>query len=413
MIPEIINHYTQLYQTHKDNLSGSSSAREKALDYFAVRGLPTTDLEEWKYTPLAVLQKECFPLGFVAHSHLVEIKEKHTLADCCNLFFVNGSFEKTISDELPAGVTCKAACLEESEDFPNTLVALNAALMNAGFTLEIATQLEKPIHLVFITEANASGMLHFRNNIKLNVNAQAEIIEKHVSTTNAPVWHNIVSDIHLDKAAILCHSKIILEDAAAQHIAYTQVYQQADSQFHGAAFSLNGLLSRNEVNVKLQAERAECSLAGLYYANQKNLVEQRITVDHLFPNTTSKECFKGILDNNARGVFDGRIYVEKMANGTNAALSNKNVLLSETAEINTKPQLEIYADDVKCAHGATIGHLDESALFYMQSRGLSTTEARRLLLIAFASDVLSNITFKPLRSQINGLITDLFENSDV
>lgn len=310
-------------------------------------------------------------------------KEKYAIAGCYNLFFVDGVLDESLSDVLPQKVKLKTQA--------------------TGFHLEVAAgyRVDKPLHLLFVLSEHEQLLtLAKHHQLSIEQDAYVDIIEQYLAVNKTVANCDVTITWHVDKAACLRHTKVILENDYSQHTAQHHVTQHAKSQFYSACFSLKGKLTCNKLELKLMGERAESYLAGLYCATQKDQVEQHISVEHLHANTVSRACFKGILQQQGRGIFDGRIYVANQAQGTDAILSNKNVLLSDEAVINTNPHLEIYADDVKCAHGTTVGHLDEAAFFYMQSRGLPLAQAQRLLLLAFAQDVLSSLSFKPLKEKL-------------
>jgi Fe-S cluster assembly protein SufD len=257
----------------------------------------------------------------------------------------------------------------------------------------------EPIQLVFLTTPSAEpAVAHPRTLILAGINSQAAIIETFAALEDGVYFTNGVTEIVLGEGAVLDHTKVQRESKNAFHIATQQVHQARASNITSHSIALGGGLVRNDVNVVLDAEGCECTLNGLYLANGRQHIDNHTRIDHARPHCASHELYKGILDGKAHGVFNGKIYVHQDAQKTDAKQTNKTLLLSEDAVINSKPQLEIYADDVKCTHGATIGQLDEEAVFYLRSRGVGQEEARSLLTYAFANDIISRIKVEPIRA---------------
>ncbi len=415
MIPNAVQHYIQQYHQQSSLRCAEDKAvcraREQALDYFATQGFPTTALEAWRYTPLTTFQKKLFQFLPVIQSDKATVSPYY-VENSCNLFFIEGVFHSTLSDKLPEGVVFSSAMSAPLlECYPNSLVALNQALMHDGFVLQVkaGVVVEAPVHLCFITTGLENKMMHLRHHIQLETGSQLTLCERYVCAAEKTAeFCNVVMSVDIQSGSHLKHEKIISTCLDAYHVSYTKVNQRSKSHYQSTVVTLNGLLNRSELQVDLQGESASCDVAGLYAGSEKSAVEQHVAVSHLQPNTRSRECYKGILNHEARGVFEGSIYVTREAQGTDAALKNRNILLSASSQVNTKPRLEIYADDVKCAHGATTGHLDESALFYMQSRGISYDEARQWLLMAFSEEVLSRLTLTPLRDALSKEIACVF-----
>lgn len=293
-----------------------------------------------------------------------------TLVNTYRFVIYNGCFEAKISDSLPEGLS-----LDKIEQ---------------GFQLQLSSNvvLKKPVMVTYVNEYDQAVDKKLNIKIKIEKNAQMELIEEYISHSNQAVNVKVDTEIHLEEEARLKHSKIILENDVSQHHANLSVVQEKRSEFKSLCLSLLALHSSHHVKVRLLEPKASCALSGLYLGVDKNQVEQHMLVEHLAQDTQSYSVFKGILNDHSKAVFDGRIHVAKEAQRTDAKLKNKNILLSEEAELVTKPELEILADDVKCAHGATVGHLDEATLFYLQSRGLAISKARQVLLLAFVNDVI-------------------------
>jgi Fe-S cluster assembly protein SufD len=262
----------------------------------------------------------------------------------------------------------------------------------------------EPIHLVFVsTSPGGPTVSHPRNLVLAGVNSQATVVERYVGLGGV-YFTNGVTEIVAAENAVLDHYKVQQEGTEAFHVAMQQVRLGRSSNFASHSIALGGGLVRNDVNAVFDAEGGECTLNGLYLAAGRQLIDNHTRIDHARPHCASHELYKGILDGQAQGVFNGKIYVHPDAQKTDAKQTNKTLLLSEDAVINTKPQLEIYADDVKCTHGATIGQLAEEAIFYLRSRGLGRAEARSLLTFAFANDIISRIKVEPLRARLEATL---------
>ncbi len=408
--------------------------RNEALSRFAESGFPTTRLEEWKYTSLAPLQRIPFELadghgGEVATPQLVE----DLLGECggTRLVFVDGRYSMELSslDGLPrgAGMGSLAAALDARgatlEPFlaqyaryqHHALVALNTAFMRDGAWVHLprGTVLEEPIHLLFLSTVGGHPTVsHPRNLIVAEESCQATIIESYFGLETGIYFTNAVTEIVVGENAAIDHYKLQRESDQAFHIATLQAHQERNSAFSNYSISLGGALVRNDVNVTLAAEGAECVLNGLFMVEREQHVDNHTSIDHVKPHGSSRELYKGILGGKSTGVFDGKIVVRPDAQKTDAKQTNKNLLLSEDALINTKPQLEIFANDVKCSHGSTIGQLDDDAVFYLRSRGLDPVAARSLLTYAFANDIVSQIKVKSIRLEIDHLLPSWLMKSE-
>jgi Fe-S cluster assembly protein SufD len=281
-------------------------------------------------------------------------------------------------------------------------VALNTAFLHDGAHIQLRTGtiLERPIHLLFVATGDAGGpsmMAHPRVLIVLGANSQASIVETYAGPDGARYFTNAVTEIVLGENAVLDHYKLQHESRDACHVSSVHVQAQRSASHTSHSISTGGALVRNDVVAVLDGEGVECTLNGLYVADGQRLVDNHTTIDHAQPHCGSREIYKGILTDRARGVFNGKIIVRPDAQKTDAKQTNRALLLSEDAQINTKPQLEIFANDVRCTHGAAVGQLDEDAQFYLRSRGLSDADASRLLIHAFASDVLNRLPLESVR----------------
>jgi Fe-S cluster assembly protein SufD len=336
----------------------------------------------------------------------------------CRLVFVNGYYAPDLSalPALPAGVVlgCLAAALDAHGEQveahlgrharfdDNAFTALNTAFFRDGAFLVLPRNvvLEQPVYLVFLSTAEGAQVSHTRNLVVAGSGSQASLVEAYAGLGDGVYLTSAVNEIVAEDGAILDHCKVQQEGPGAFHFANTQVRQGRSSNFTSTFAGFGGQWVRNEVRAVLDAEGCECTLNGLYQATGRQHVDNHTVIDHAKPHCASHELYKGILDGQAHGVFNGKIFVRQDAQKTDAKQTNQTLLLSDDATINTKPQLEIYADDVKCTHGATVGQLDAEALFYLRTRGIGKDEARSLLTFAFANDVLGRIKVEPLRRRL-------------
>jgi Fe-S cluster assembly protein SufD len=400
--------------------------REAAIGRFAELGFPTLHDEEWRFTNIAPLAKIPFQLATRSVPGNLTIQKLEAITfgawDCHRLTFVNGLFApqlsavrsdnglilrslKEVLEGDPRSVEPFLAKYADYED--HVFTALNTAFLSEGAFVGIpkGKVVDKPIHLLFVSVAGPQPVMsNPRILIVAGVNSQATVVETYVSLedteTTGACFTNAVTEAVLAENAIIDHYKIQRESKTAFHMATLQVQQGRSSNFSSHSIALGGSLARNEVNAVLDAEGCECTLNGLYMAGGRQLIDNHTRIDHAKPHCTSHELYKGILDDAARGIFNGKIYVHQDAQKTDAKQTNRTLLLSDEAVINTKPQLEIFADDVKCTHGASIGQLAEEAVFYLRSRGIGKEDARSLLTFAFANDIISRIRVEPIRAQM-------------
>jgi Fe-S cluster assembly protein SufD len=383
--------------------------RQAARERFASLPLPTARTEDWRFTNIAPLLETPFELARPLGSD----SPSPPPANVHRLVFVNGRYEKSLSPPIPPGL--RVGSLLEANPVPASLgqiaesdsvfTALNTSFLNEGAFVEIpdGKVVEKPIEIVHIaTPADKPIVLNPRALIVVGKDAQATIIERFLG--NGVYFSNAVTEIAVGEHAVVDHVKLQQECPAAYHVANTQVVMAARGTFSTHYLSLGGSLVRNEVRVRFDGEHAEATVNGLYLANGKQHIDNFTVIDHAQPNCASHELYKGILDGKAHGVFNGKIFVRKDAQKTDAKQTNKVLLLSDDATINTKPQLEIFADDVKCTHGATVGQLDAVQLFYLQSRGIPLDAARRLLTFAFANDIVGRVKIEAIRAELESRI---------
>jgi Fe-S cluster assembly protein SufD len=401
-------------------------ARTAAFERFAELGLPTVRDEDWKYTSVATLEKRAFkvaPESFdgVDADQLAQLALAHALADTHLLVFINGRHAPGLSrvgrlpcgaevGSLPAAIAnhpdrFEALFTRDADALVNGFAALNAAFWADGACIDLAAgcSVDKPIHLLFIT-TDADLAVHPRNIIRAGAGSHAEIIEHYVGANDAPYFTNVVTHIQADASAAIIHTKLQQESLRGYHIADIRAEQGQDSRFTSQSFALGGLLSRNDIATRLDAEGCEATLIGLYMADGRQHMDHHTRIDHARPRGTSREFYKGVLDGASRAVFNGKVIVHADAQRTDAQQFNRNLLLSDHAEVDTKPQLEIYADDVKCGHGATVGQLDAEQIYYLRSRGMDDASARALLTFAFAEDVATRVTCAPLRARVEQLL---------
>lgn len=405
------------------HLPWMKQARAAALARFSGAGFPTAREEDWKYTNVAAIEKRLFPLALSEHREGVEdsVRVQSLNEDYHRLVFVDGRFAPGLSRVLPlpagARLTSIAAILHSdpqavepylagfSADRANGFTALNRAFMQDGAYIYLprGVAVERPIQLLFLA-AGADQAIHLHNLVIAESGARATVVETYGALDGAQYWTNTVSRIVAAEGAAIEHYKLQQESHKAFHIATLETSQGAGSSFASHSHSLGGLLARNDINVAFDAEGGECALNGLYLVGGRQHVDFHTRIDHLKPRCTSREYYRGVLDGAARGVFNGKVVVHPDAQHTDAHQANNNLLLSREAEVDTKPQLEIYADDVKCTHGATVGQLDENMVFYLRSRGVAEAAARSLLTYAFANDVIGRIKVAPLKERLSEIL---------
>lgn len=421
-IDAAITHYLDEYKRVEKNLAGNDlpwlkQIREAGLEKFATQGFPTFHDEDWKYTNITPITKRKFIVdaqpykaACSAPTDSLDFPSKY------NLTFVNGHFVKELSqiDELPAGtiITNLASAIKQNPEVikkylgkttnssTDSFTALNTGFINDGACILLPhdTILNKPVELRFINTTNQE--LYFapiRNLIVAEENSQVIIIENYFSLDQTIGFTNVVTELVLNQQAHAEHYKLLQENEHTFHISTLQVQQKSKSCFTSNSFACGGALVRSDTNVALTDDYTECTLNGLYLARGHQHIDHHTFIDHAKPHGISRELYKGVIAEKGRAVFNGKVLVQPGALKTDAQQANKNLLLSADAEVDTKPQLEIYADDVKCAHGATVGQLDENSLFYLQSRGIPKDEAHKILIYAFAREIIERIPLQPIR----------------
>ena len=384
--------------------------REDARERFSQLGYPTTHDEDWRFTNVAPIARAAFAPAEPAWGANFE-----TSAPGYHLVFFNGHWLSSTT-ELPPGLQLSSiqetlqrqpqaleAHLARYADYRNqAFVALNTASFEDGAFVRIApgAVIEEPIHLHFVTLVNGRPTVsHPRNLILAGADSQATIVETYLGTGDQTYFTNPVTELVAADHAVIDHYKVQMESAQAFHVGAFQIQLGRDANFRSHSIALGGALVRNDVNAVL-SEGCECTLNGLYLVAGRQHIDNHTLIDHAKPHAASHELYKGILDGQSSAVFNGKILVRKDAQKTDAKQTNKNLVLSEDAVIDTKPELQIHADDVRCTHGATIGQLDPEGIFYLQSRGIGRAEARNLLIIAFARDIVDRIKVGSVREQL-------------
>jgi Fe-S cluster assembly protein SufD len=398
--------------------------REDAFARFCEIGFPTTKDEDWRFTNASPISQGTFQLQVNrAKVQAADLERFHIAGAACCVVFINGRFVPEISKfgPLPAGVKV-GALAEEIAKNPGALelhlgrytkgvrdgfAALNTAFIEDGAYIHLPrrTVLEAPIQLLFVSVGEGvPAMAHPHNLIVAEDETQAAIVEDYVSLGSGAFFSNAVTELVAGESAVLSHHLLEREDLEALNVSTLHMQQARSSNLSSHSVLLGGALVRNNVHPVLAGEGGECLINGLFIGNGHQHMDNYMLVEHASPHCGSRQFYNGILDGRSHGVFHGRIIVHKDAQKTDAKQTNRNLLLSDDAQIDTKPQLEIYADDVKCTHGATIGQIEENALFYMRSRGIDEVSARRLLLFAFASESLGRIHSAVVREYLEALI---------
>ncbi|MGT2434232.1 Fe-S cluster assembly protein SufD (plasmid) [Cupriavidus basilensis] len=403
-------------------------ARRQALDYFAQAGFPTLRQEDWKYTSVAALEKSRFAVALPQAGDGVDAAvaaqiEALALVGAYLMVFVNGVHQPRWSriGALLAGMELAslAATLERAPDclealllrrasdhpsgFASGFAALNMAFMTDGAYIRVAGVPEQPIHLLFLATAGELAT-HARNLVVAQAGSRVCIVEHHAGVDGLGYYTNTITDIVAERDAQVEHHKLQQESLKAFHIAGVHLDQRQGSRFDSSSFALGGALARVDIEVGLNAEHTECSLDGLYMTAGRQHIDHHTRIDHASPYSKSRELYKGVLAGASRAVFNGKVVVHADAQHSDAHQSNRNLLLSDQAEVDTKPQLEIYADDVKCGHGATVGQLDAEQIYYLRSRGMDDAAARALLTFAFAEEVVKRLGSAPLRTRLETLL---------
>jgi Fe-S cluster assembly protein SufD len=400
--------------------------RSEAIKQFESIGFPNKKLENWKYTSLKNLLNTDYTV-LPEINNVLEFKniKKYLIddIDSYKIIFVDGKYCSHLSETTHEGmdICILSAALTQSkyeliiENYFNKIAlkdgitSLNTAFSNEGVFIHIPKNkfVEKPIQIIHFSTGNESSlMFQPRNMIVVDENSQVQIIERHQSLSKNKVFTNSVTEIYADKKSIIEYYKIQNDNLQASLIDNTYVNQQRNSSFSMHTFSFGNELVRNNLNISQNDEFIETTIKGVTIIGGNQHVDHNTLIQHNKPNGNSHQDYKGIYDNKSTGVFNGRIIVNKQAQKTNAFQSNNNILLSDKATINAKPQLEIYADDVKCSHGCTVGQLDKNALFYLKSRGIPEKEATALLMYGFANNILKSVKIPEIKTRITNIIAN-------
>jgi Fe-S cluster assembly protein SufD len=426
--------YSTAFKDFENRLNGQSSSelhqlRKKAMQSFQELGYPTTKHEEWKYTNISPLTGYDFEISepYVSGKLKQEDIEKYQFPGLQNrsLVFVNGHFASELSDTSGITEKIEVISLQKGIDqYPDlvsphfakyasmdeqSFISLNTAFLQDGTFINIpnGVRSEKPVHLIYLSVPDSKPKVNFpRNLVIAGRSSELTFIESFAALDEGIYFTNTVCEIVLHENSKVERIKIQIESENSFHIDSLQAIQERDSRFIDHNITLGSALTRNDINSEFRGENGFCELYGMYSGNKEQHIDNHTTINHAKPHCESNELYKGILDEKARGVFNGKIFVRPDAQKTNAIQSNNCILLSDQATIDTKPQLEIFADDVKCTHGATIGQLNEDAYFYMRARGIEKSNARRLLIYAFASEVVDKITYDPVREKVLDWFSD-------
>lgn len=406
--------------------------REAALEVFRELGFPTIHDEDWKYTSLDRISTVDFEIANATRAVSLESLLAGSLVDAgdSRMVFVDGIYSPQLSSLTGCGAqlrveswaeaaqrsdeSLRAHTTAQTRQRGNSLRALNTAFACDGAVVRVGRgcRLRQPIQLIFAATAGAERLAAYpRNLIVCEAGSEAQIVENYCGLGDGAYFTNSVTEVLVEADALVDHYCLEREGGNGFHVSQLDVELGRGSHFGAHAITLGGALVRNDARVRLNGEGAECTLNGLYLLDGKQHVDNHTQIEHVQPHTSSRELYKGILSGPAQAVFNGKIVVHKDAQKTDARQTNKNLLLSEYAAVNTKPQLEIYADDVKCSHGSTIGQLDRDALFYLRSRGIGTEEAQSLLSYAFASEVVSRIKIPSMRARLDEYLLQRFGRS--
>lgn len=417
------------FMAFEDTVDVNSSIhdiRTEAIKTFEAEGFPSKRLEDWKYTSLNSILKHDYSV-FPKNENAIEFKDvkKYFIheIDAYKIIFIDGKYSSHLSQTTHDGldVCLMSAALTKPkykviiDNYFNKIAgkdglsSLNTAFSMEGAYINIPKNkvVEKPIQIIHFSTGNeAAVMLQPRNLIVVNENAHVQIIERHQSLTDNPVLTNSVTEIFANKRAIVDYYKIQNDRQTASLIDSTFINQKQESLAKVHTFSFGGKVVRNNLEFYQNGERIDSTMKGITIIGDKQHVDHNTLVHHIEPNCESHQDYKGIFDDKSTGVFNGKVVVEKLAQKTNAFQANNNILVSDKASINTKPQLEIFADDVKCSHGCTIGQLDESAMFYLRSRGIPEKEAKALLMFAFSNNVLDSVKIPEIKNRITKIIAN-------
>ena len=415
--------------------NGSSpltTIEQEAYNNFTALGIPTVKNEEWKYTRISGAFNKDYAFNPENFSSGVNVSDIDALRlpghqEANELVFINGLFAPQLSQIRSASLTVLSLDEATRDEFKELVLqhlgqsskyindglnALNTAFAAVGIFIHVKRNkvVEHPVYIYNLSDARTANILaQPRSLVYVGQNAQVVMTETYATIGSQESFTNQVTEVVVEQDAIVEYYKIQNDAAHANQVSTTHIRQVGKSLVNTVTISLNGAIVRNNLNIAMEAEHSESHFYGLYFLKGKTLVDNHTVVDNVKPHCESNELYKGVIDDEATAIFNGKIFVQKDAQKTNAFQSNKNILLSDGATVNTKPQLEIFADDVKCSHGCTVGQLDEEAFFYLRSRGISENAAKSLLVHAFAIDILDHIKPEPIKAYVNTLITQRLE----
>ena len=405
-------------QTEPSGVDWLDSIRSQALTSVKESGIPSQKVEEWKYTNIAELLK-----GMFSFAETEKDIDAPLLAETYSIVFVDGLFSETLSN-LPEDIEIKAlskALVENSDDVKSALseapahstdafTNLNRANIIEGAFVKLGANqnLDKPLHILNIGASNGIASMP-RNVIILGQSSTAEVFEDYVTVGEVTVFSNAVTDIHLAKNSQLDYTKNQSQNQESFHIGSVRVLQERDSRFNSVVLANGSKISRNYLDTELNDENAFVGMKGLYAIRNSQLADNHTVINHNSPRTYSDQLYKGILDDRSRGVFNGKVFIARDAQKVDSSQMNKNLLLSQKARVDTKPELDVYADDVKAAHGAAIGQLNDDELFYIQSRCISKDAAMAMLVHGHMEEIIIEVKSAPIRAYLDGLYLNLFD----
>ncbi len=429
--------YVDDFERLQDRLNSGwlAEQRRSALHQFTQNGFPSTRHENWKYTDVRGIARNTYS-ALPAEQVTIDEARLQSLRfgelDCIELVFINGVFSNELSnvDNLPKDIiVCDLATAIEQhgdllaehishyvDDKVSAFTAMNTAFVQHGTFIFLPAKavVERPINMLYLSGKQAKPFAsHLRNLVVMEENTEATLIESYIGLDDSDYFTNTVTEVALNNGARLQHYKLQQESLNSHHIGNLNVQQQRDSYLESHSVSLGGGLVRNDIHSRLAADGAEIVMNGLYMTHNKQHVDNHTRVDHLKPRTLSTENYRGVMNDRSRAVFNGKVVVHQDAQKIEAHQNNANLLLSDDAEIDTKPELEIYADDVKCSHGATVGQLDKDMLFYLQSRAIDKETAKSLLTFAFAEEVISKIKLQPIRNRLEYLVVGQLPDAEL
>ena len=449
--PSSIEVYREDFEKQSQAPDWLQNLRQQGMARFEALGFPSTKNEDWHFTSVAPIAERPFRLALPSSTESPATDRRESSrrkddaanslgvkpadlerfgfgrAEWHRLVFINGVFEESLSSfedigdavrvgSLGSAIQSGSPLLEEylgkiAAFDRHAFTALNTAFIADGALIELSKDavVDEPIHLVFIS--GGGGVSHPRNLIVAGRHSRAAVIESYVALRDGEYFTNCVTEIAVGEGAHIDHYKLQRESESAFHVGTVQVREKRDAQLHSFSLAVGGALARTNIYTSLDGDAATCTLNGLYLTDGTQHIDNQTSIEHIAPNCPSHEVYKGVLDGRSHGVFNGKVYVHPEAQKTDGKQSNNNLLLSASARVDTKPQLEIFADDVRCTHGATVGRLDELAMFYLNSRGIGRETARTLLTYAFAADVLETIELEPLRKELEKMVLARFTGS--